>query len=207
MSDTLILGDSHALCFKPLPYDLITVRGASAQGLTNQNSKYQAFNKCVNALQRINPKKVFLLFGEIDCNATIWHYSKKYNIPTDEQLSRSINNYNIFLINTISKYVRPTDISILTPILPTVPTRDMLTQKSKMRRSILVPQEERTRITHIFNSKLKEICNENGFNFITINDIIIDSTTGLIDSLYCEKNDHHLPKKIALSLWKQRLPI
>ena len=207
MSDTLIMGDSHALCFKPLTHNLVTIRGASAQGLANQHSKYQALNKCISALQTFKPKKVFLLFGEIDCNATIWHYSEKYNIPIDDQLSRSINNYSKFLTTIVSTYVKSLDISVLAPILPTIPTNDILTQKSKMRRSITVSQEDRTLLTNNFNNKLKKICSENIFNFYTINDILIDKDTNLINLQYCKKNDHHLPKNVALSLWREKLPI
>ena len=209
----LILGDSHSRCFKhykskDVVFELVTVTGCSVQGLTNTTSRTNARTTFIEALDiHKNCDAVFCYFGEVDCNSTIWHYSKKYNVSLKKQFTRSITNYNSFLKNSVQKIFDPKNIFVLGPILPVVANAEQYDQKA-IRRKIEVTQYSRTRLTNKFNKALQEICNTNGYTFYTINDILLDNTTKIIKDEYVRnKKDHHLNKKLAASLWKQVLPV
>jgi len=107
----LILGDSHSRCFKhyrttDTTFDLVTVTGCSVQGLTNKNSKTNARQIFINALHNsAEYDMVFCYFGEVDCNSTIWYYSKKYNVRLKEQFFRLslVSHSQLELSNLLSQ--------------------------------------------------------------------------------------------------------
>jgi hypothetical protein len=207
MKKILILGDSHSLCFKKKnPHyhtDLVFVKGASVQGLTNPNSKLNALNTFKTAISKYKTHDhVLLYFGEVDCNATIWIYKEKYNATLKEQFFRSINNYKTFIEKQIEPYFDKTQITILGPILPTIKTKNNNSQNSRMRRQVNVTQSTRTRLTNIFNQHLLNL----GYNFISINDLLVDKNTGLIKEAYANEFNHHINRNIAYELWMKKLP-
>lgn len=209
----LILGDSHSRCFKfyrrkDKEFILSTVTGCSVQGLTNTKSRTNANQTFTNALEENKDSDLVLCyFGEVDCNSTIWHYSKKYNVSLKKQFARSLQNYNLFLKNTVEQHFKKEQILVLGPILPIVHSAEQYSHKA-IRRNILVTQSSRTRLTNIFNKELENLCLKNSYKFYTINHLLINSKTKIIDESFVRsKNDHHLNKKIAAKLWKQVLPI
>jgi hypothetical protein len=204
----LILGDSHSLCWKKrnsrFRRKLVHVTGASAQGLTNENSRLQALSIFREHLSSSKDcDLIFLNFGEVDCNATIWMYKKKYNVSLRKQFFRSIKNYKKFIKREVEPYFEKEKIFLLGPILPTIPTKNNLIQNSKMRRQIDVTQTTRTRITHLFNYHISKL----GYNHYTINDLLLNKKTGLIDSQFHNEFNHHINKNIAQKLWLETLPV
>jgi len=204
----LILGDSHSLCWKKrnkiFERKLVHVTGASAQGLTNEKSRLQALSKFRAEIPNSQDcNYVFLNFGEVDCNATIWMYKKKYNMSLRDQFLRSIKNYKTFISKEIEPYFAKEKIFLLGPILPTIPTRNNLIQNSKMRRQIDVTQATRTRITNMFNLYISNL----GYNFYSINNMLKNKNTGLIDEKFCNEFNHHMNKSMAQELWLKVLPI
>ena len=211
MKNVLIIGDSHITPFKNkcknnIIFRILKIGGASAQGLTNFNSKQGALKKIIKFFTK-NKKKydyVILCFGEVDCNATIWHYKDKYNQKLEEALSRSVNNYFEF----IQTYVRPhfsnNQIIIFDPILPTI--SDEHPQTYEIRKGIIATQKERTALTDNFSLKLKELSAKYEYHFLSLNNIIRNKDTGLIDKMYIKNPlDHHLPKRLSFDLWTTQL--
>lgn len=208
----LILGDSHSRCFNfyksaNTTFDLVTVTGCSVQGLVNENSKTNARQTFINALQHSKKyDKVICYFGEVDCNSTIWYYSKKYDVRLKEQFFRSIKNYSKFL-KEVEEYFEPKNIFVLGPILPIVSSADRYSQKS-IRRSVSMTKSSRTRLTNQFNKNLIKLCNKKRYNYFSVNDILLDTDTKLIKEEFVRnKADHHLNKKLAANLWGKVLPI
>lgn len=211
MDSILVLGDSHIKHFKNkfiknYRLDVVRAGGASAQGLLNIKSKRKALNKITKFINTntINHKYVILCFGEVDCNATIWYYKEKYNQTLDEALKRSINNY----IKFIEKYIHPhfnnNQIIIFDPILPTV--RDEYPQTFEVRKDLNTTQKQRTDLTDKFSKNLRLLSNNNGYKFLSLNNIIRDTRSGLIDKKYIKNPlDHHLPKKVSFELWSTQL--
>lgn len=204
----LVLGDSHARCFTGKiksnieSIDVVSIPGASAQGLTNENSKFQALNKFRTHLSKnIDYDCVYLFFGEIDCNMTIWSYSQKYNISLKEQFSRSVNNYKTFIKKEINPYFSNKQINLLGPILPTIKT-NMIKFQNTNRKNITVTQSSRTRLTNIFSQYIEKF----GYKFYSINHLLLNHHTKLFDDKY-EINNHHLDNRIAKKLWLSVLPI
>lgn len=204
----LILGDSHALCWKKrnnrFKRKLVHVTGASAQGLTNENSRLQAlstFREHLSSSQDCD--LIFLNFGEVDCNATIWMYKEKYNVSLRKQFFRSVKNYKKFIKKEVEPYFQKDKIFLLGPILPTIPTKNNLLQNSKMRRQIDITQSTRTRITNLFNYYIANL----GYSHYTINHLLKNNETGLIDTKFHNEFNHHINKNIAQELWLDILPV
>jgi len=204
----LILGDSHALCWKKrnnrFQRKLVHVTGASAQGLTNENSRLQAlstFREHLSSSQDCD--LIFLNFGEVDCNATIWMYKEKYNVSLRKQFFRSVKNYKKFIKKEVEPYFQKDKIFLLGPILPTIPTKNNLLQNSKMRRQIDITQSTRTRITNLFNYYIANL----GYSHYTINHLLKNNETGLIDTKFHNEFNHHINKNIAQELWLDILPV
>jgi hypothetical protein len=207
MKNILIIGDSHATAFdntsiNAYKFKVVSSVGASAQGLLNVSSKTKGLKNTIDFLESNTEQfnAVILYFGEVDCNATIWHYKEKYNQTLEEAIDRTIKNYKTF----IQKYIEPvfskSSIIIFAPILPTV--QDGYTNKGKLRKHIQVPLVERTTLTLAFENHLKDL----DYKVLSINDILLDKDTNTIKLKYVHNPaDHHLKNSIALSLWIEKL--
>lgn len=211
MERILIIGDSHIKHFKNrsiknYQLDVIRSGGASAQGLLNLNSKRKALQKIKKFIDNntINHKFVILCFGEVDCNATIWYYKEKYNQTLDQALDRSINNYSKFIETYIHPHFKNDQIIIFNPILPTI--SDEYPQTYEVRKDLNTTQQQRTDLTDEFSKKLKILSSNNNYNFVSINNILRDSNTGLVNKNFIKDPlDHHLPKQISYKLWSSQL--
>lgn len=210
MKNILVIGDSHIKSFKNktllnYKFDTLKFGGASAQGLNNIQSQKKTLKK-VQKFFKKNKKNydfVILCFGEVDCNATIWMYKEKYNVSLRKQFFRSVKNYKKFIKKEVEPYFQKDKIFLLGPILPTIPTKNNLLQNSKMRRQIDITQSTRTRITNLFNYYIANL----GYSHYTINHLLKNNETGLIDTKFHNEFNHHINKNIAQELWLDILPV
>lgn len=197
--DFLVLGDSHTDVFKYCNYintlskfDIVRMRGATAYGLKNPNSKTNAFNiYCHKLSETPKHKKIIIMLGEVDCGTLLWLRTKKYNISQEEQINISIDNLLNFIENKIvNQYeYEKKDIIVCGVTLPTVEKCNRKYYNiNHLRRNIDISKEEHTKSVLIFNEKLKQKCKESNYNYIDITKHIIDKN-GLIKKKYCTKKN------------------
>ena len=211
MLNILVIGDSHIKHFKNqktklIEYTVVRTGGASAQGLTNLNSKRKTLKK-IQKFFNSNTKKfdyVILCFGEVDCNATMWYYKEKYNQTINQALERTLVNYRTFINTYILSRFNRQQIIIFNPILPTV--SDNYPQTYEIRKLITATQKERTNLTDEFSNRLKIMADNNTWTLLSINNFIRNNNTGMIDESFIKNPlDHHLPKALSFKLWNSQL--
>lgn len=210
----LCCGDSHAGVFNycnskqnKFIFDVCIVRGATAQGAVNPNSKTDALNIFQKKINSTCADKILIMLGEVDCGFVIWGRSKKYNINVDDQINISVNNLFTFVDNIIAtKNYTNKDIIICGSILPTI--KDSTNKKflNGARSEVDVSQLERTKKTIEYNHLLKVNCHKYGYNYIEIvNDILGED--GIVNNEFLNSNptDHHLDNEKTYNLWLSKL--
>jgi hypothetical protein len=208
----LVLGDSHAGVFRYCNckqslyvFDVCEVGGATSLGVVNPNSKTNALPIFSNRLNNtITKDKVLIMLGEVDCGFVIWVRSARYNISVDEQLQTSVDNLFKFVKNDVIEIggYRNKDVIIAGSIMPTISDNTDKKMLGGARSEVTVSQNIRTMKTLEYNSKLKQKCNENGYNYIDITNNILGSD-GVVKSQYLNNNvyDHHLDNNKTYKLW------
>ncbi len=207
-----VFGDSHARVFfyindnilKKPKFNVLSIGGATAQGLANPRSKTNALNLFEEKIRSDCKRKdkLYFFLGEVDCGFVIWYRSKKYDESIEFQFNRSINNYKEFLLKL--KKSGFTDINIIETVMPTI-FDGFEGQIAHERKEVNISIQERTKLTIQYNSKLEEIAKKYDFGFVKISQDIIDTETGLIKKtlLNEDKTNHHLSNlKFAPIMYK-----
>lgn len=199
----LVVGDSHVnvikhinrngLGFKRYRFDHCSVGGATAQGVLNPGSKTDARKIFIERVQGTS-KQIDLLFllGEVDCGFVIWYYAEKFGNSVEDQLERSLKNYEQFLLEI--KKMGFQKISVLSAPLPTIVDGQDWGDIAKKRTEVKATQLDRTNLTLKFNQGMKAVAMNNGFTYVDITEEMLDTNTGLIRSSFKHKNtnNHHL---------------
>jgi hypothetical protein len=196
-TEILVLGDSHATVFShklfkaTFPkyfFDVVSVGGATVSGLDNPNSKTRALPIFRKALKRSKALTVIVMLGEVDTGFVIWYRAERNNSPVDVMAERAIQNYRQ-LLNELSNDFRV--ICISTP-LPTIQDGQNWGEIANLRKKVQASQFQRTQLTHTFNQKIKEYCEQ-----INISCVMLDGESlgedGLVkkELLNSNANDHH----------------
>lgn len=216
-SKNFVFGDSHARVFKfinksrdvKLTFEVLTVGGATAQGLVNPRSKTNALNLYRQKIDLDCKKddKLFFFLGEVDCGFVIWYRAKKYNESVNVQFERSLNNYESFLIKLRERGFK--NINIIETVLPTI-FDGFEGQIAHERKEVSASIKERTELTNLYNNRLKDIAERNQFGFVEITSDILDEKTGLVKKnlLNEDRTDHHLSNaKFAPIIYKNILDV
>ena len=214
MMKILCCGDSHTRVFNhcndlqtKILFDVCVVKGATAQGSVNPNSKTNALHIFKGKIHNTTADKILIMLGEVDCGFVIWVRSKRNNISIDEQINTSVKNLFTFLDNIIktTKYTN-NDIIVCGSILPTI--KDSTDKKflDGARSEVNVSQLERTNKTLEYNNLLEKTCNQYGYNYIEITKEIIGAN-GIVKNTYLSKNlnDHHLDNESTCNLWLSKI--
>ncbi len=196
--EILVLGDSHTSIFKHKAirscvsnsfFNVINIGGATASGLTNPNSKTQAYQRFREALADTKAKRVIVMLGEVDTGFIIWYRAKKYHESVETVMARTIQNYTDFLLEIQSRQVSVLCIS--TP-LPTIKDDAEWGDVATARKEISATQIERTDLTLRFNMQIEAFCDSHGIGFINL-DAASLGPHGTVDPrlLNSNPNDHH----------------
>ena len=205
----LILGDSHTRYFQArtnsrFKYTVCTVAGATAQGAVNPNSKTNALALFESHLkENTRHDYVCTMLGEVDCGFVIWYRASKHKVSIDSQIERSIANYADFL-NKVASYYNPDRIIVLSAPLPTIKDNTNPNILSGARKEVTTPLGERTRLTHTYNEKLKQLCNKNGYKWIDVTKELLDPKTQVLHDKWRhpDPTDHHLNDKLAKKVYE-----
>lgn len=220
-NEILVLGDSHTRVFqqkllqKCVPgsfFHIVGVKGATASGLTNPNSKTQAYQIFRKALAKTRAKQVVVMLGEVDTGFVIWYRTKKYGQPVADMLQTTVKTYTEFLrdLKKIGLHV----ICISTP-LPTIEDwndkrfqrasttneqtviaanqqADELDEIASARQKVSASLIERTELTLAFNQQVEAICQRHDICYLNFDsESLGDKGTVAPKLLGSNPLDHH----------------
>ena len=195
----IALGDSH---LEVIPryvaprvnalFDIVQVRGATAQGLVNPNSSTDALRLFQARLDRAPRWQTVLLeLGEVDCGFVIWYRAEKMGITVDDQLEVSLDNYLRFIDRQVASGF---DVWVMSAPLPTIGDTQDRGEVANLRRMVVASQSERTALTIRYNQRLQQSCLQRRVRFIDVSSEQFDPATGIIKPEFIHSNrlDHHL---------------
>ena len=212
MTNILVLGDSHAGCFRKAKndyrYTVIDVGGATAYGSIKFSSVTNALSIFEDNLKR-HPQNNYVCtqLGEVDCGFVMWVRSKRKGISIEKQLVSSLNNYKNFLTNTVNKYYAPKNTIVLSAPLPTILDNTDKRFLKGARSEVNATLEQRTELTIGYNQRLSVICKEEGYGWIDVTTDTMDKTTGLVDEKWKNSNpyDHHLNPDLIWQIYEDKI--
>lgn len=194
--NVLVIGDSHAKVFEKdiiknqtprINWNVVSVVGATLSGLDNPNSKTQALPVFEWALSASRYESIVFQLGEVDLGFVIHYRSKFNNVDVDSAFNKALENYK----NLILKAKKQAPVLVMSTCLPTI-SDDSTGDVANARKEIDIGQLERTRMTLLFNEKIREWCDNNGVLFINLDPFVIGGD-GLINKKFIKKDkaDHH----------------
>jgi hypothetical protein len=195
----LCLGDSHVKVMRqvPLPefwFRPMSVRGATASGVTNPNSATRAMAIFAHRLRRAKRwQRVLIQLGEVDCGFVIWHRARRLGVSVEEQLATTLESYAVFLEGVASMGFR--EVVVLSVPAPTIPDDpDQYGRVANLRSEVSATQRERSDLTVRFNEQLRVHCDTLGVTFVDVTSQHIDPETNLVSPAYLRRtnDDHHL---------------
>lgn len=209
------LGDSHVRYFRKAaqfglfsPYEVsgVEVGGATAVGMRNPNAKTNAIGRFRTWIADKSRNSIIIMhLGEVDCGFVIWYRASKYGEPVENQLRQSIDAYFEFVDELIADGFQ--NIIVTGATLPTITDDDQVGEVVLKRSAIEATQSERTELTHVYNSRLKDSADQRGLVYTDISRDVIDPNTGLVDTSFRNGNseDHHMDVNLAAIHWAFRL--
>lgn len=175
-------------------FNVSLIGGATASGLANPNSVTGAMKRFRSyAAQNINKNDpVLFMLGEVDCGFTIWHKVEKEGKNLEDCLNMACQNYQSFIAE-ICKESRG-EVYIVSAIPTSLGPGDDIGDVANYRKHISSSQKARTELSIRFNSRMKDFAISCNYNFIDIDDELIDPNTGVLNKKYRNENasDHHL---------------
>lgn len=213
----LVLGDSHSLVFnrcnkmqKMVQFTVVSVNGATAQGVVNPNSKTDALNHFRKTLKGINPAEfdyVVINLGEVDCGFVMWFRANKHNISIDDQLTISTTNLFNFIKDELRPLFDASKIILNGSVFPVIVNNNDRKFLRGARKEVTASIEERTRLTIRYNDILKTDAARHGYNYMDITNYVVDPTTKRVKPEFKRKNvnNHHLSFEDTYTFWLTEL--
>ena len=216
MKKVLVIGDSHALVWDYLQkkgtctnykFNVKHVNGATSQGVNNPNSKTHALTHFKESISLHNDSDYIMIsLGEVDCGFAIWYYADNHNVSIEDQLYRSLDSYQEFLLSQVIPVFK-NNIILMGSILPTIEDQTdkklLAGARSKVKTGIV----ERTELTLRYNTKLKKIAEDLKLFYIDITEDIYDPVSKKVLPYYKHKKpyNHHLNNKTSSKAWIRQL--
>ena len=165
-----MIGDSHVKMFRRNRLFIVHHLGAAtAHNLGNPKSTTNSNRKLFNIIAGIGRKDIVVLaFGEIDCRLHIYYQYKKNEErrALTELIDDTISNYGRVL-----EKLREAGVNLLVyGVPPATKVRD------EHRYPFYAPPEIHSRINRMFNEKLREFCEENGYEYIDVHSRFSDES-------------------------------
>lgn len=191
-----VYGDSHVAVFRrlngrlgPARFVVNSVRGATALGITNPNSRSNAFNTFAKYLKQTRCHELIFCLGEVDCGFLIWFLAEKRQQAVNSLLNDAVNSYTQF----IAQFRGSRRIVVLSAPLPTIPDGFNTGEIANLRREVSVSQTQRTKLTLEFNRRIKSWCDRNEAVFVDLDSVSLDENTGAVRKCLLNANpaDHH----------------
>jgi hypothetical protein len=168
------------------------VRGATALGLANPNSKTNALNEYRAVLARLpRSSKVLFNLGEVDCGFLIWLIASRESQSVDVVFERAFSSYTRFLGQTADQGF---SVMVAAAPMPTIGDGEPVGDVARLRAGVRATQAQRTEMTRRWNSALKCFCDSHRMTFIDTDHFLLDPEAGLIRAVYkhSDPGNHHL---------------
>jgi hypothetical protein len=158
----IVIGDSHGKVFRWKPLFIVHHLGAAtAHNLASESSTTNSNRKLFSIIDRLNRRdKVILVFGEIDCRIHIYNQYKKNEErkALGELIDDTVANYTDVLGKLRDRGV---DFFVL-GVPPATRVRN------QYRYPFYATPEIHCQISALFNEKLREACERNGYRFVDV---------------------------------------
>lgn len=194
------LGDSHVNIFSMLNrkrclsrwhFRVTVVRGATAFGLANPNSRTNAFKIFSGWLDKMSSDSIVLfMLGEVDVGYLIWVRSKQTGEDPYYLLDQALSRYFGFLEQRTGRFRKLVLVSVP---LPAVGDNHSDEAMLDLRKGLTSSQRERTDLTLEYNRRLGIWARGKGAYFIDMDDLLLDPRTRLLKRKYVQTSviDHH----------------
>jgi hypothetical protein len=194
-------GDSHVAVFREVAHlralrrtwlHVLPVRGATALGLANPNSKtnsLQLFREVIDTLPPDRP--LLFMLGEVDCGFLIWYRAQHKGLSVDGEFDTSFRNYVGFLEALLQEGRMRLVIATVPP--PTI--RDgQQGAVANARREVSASLHDRTALTRAYNARLRTWATAHQCHFLDYEGELIDPVTGKVkeELRHADEADHHL---------------
>ena len=203
------LGDSHTHIFRTinatglcpdLRFRVTAVRGATAFGLGNPNSRtnaYQIFADTLAGMGR-DPVVLFML-GEVDAGFLIWLKAQQSGRPPGELMEEALERYFGFLEQYLPRIGA---LIIASAPLPTIPDGSRVGEVARARSEVQASQHERTALTLQYNAGLRNWVQRHGAYYLDLDTPALDTGTGLVSPglLREYRSDHHYVPEVFARL-------
>jgi hypothetical protein len=142
--------------------------------------------------------------GEVDCAYILWKKAQDYNNSAYDNISISIQGYELLLKELLPYKKR---IILSSAILPTVKDGQKNSSEVALRDTVSTTQLERTSLTLKFNEQLKLFAIKYGLDYIDISEETINKDTNLLDDQFIikDKVDHHQSQENIALLWVSKV--
>jgi O-antigen/teichoic acid export membrane protein len=193
-------GDSHVgvfstlnrkRCMRGWHFRGTIVRGATAFGMANPNSKTNAYKIFSGWLARLPPNQVTLfMLGEVDVGYLIWMKAKQTGEDPYNLLEQALSRYFWFLERHASHLHK---LVLVSALLPAAGDDHNDPAMLNLRKGLTASQRERTDLTLEYNRRLRVWAQAKGVYFIDMDEALLDPETRLLRAEYVHKNrvDHH----------------
>lgn len=205
-------GDSHTRVYRRVRCQMrnialttTTVRGATAYGILNPDSKSGAGPRFAAAIGRISDRHAILIqLGEVDCGSLLWRLADRRGTSVDELAKLSLNRYFMFLTALDRS---PLIISGVTP--PTVSDYTQFDGISNPRYGLTASWTDRMELTQEWNCRVRDWCSAEGHVYLDSFDLLLTVDRAAIRGMFlpASPSDHHLePNAYASYLASTALP-
>jgi lysophospholipase L1-like esterase len=164
-----VVGDSHGKLFRwHRPFVVHHLGAATAHNLAKATSTTSSNRKLFDIIGRVSRKDiVMLVFGEIDCRIHLYYQYKKGNEsrPLTELVDDTVARYG-----TVLEQLRALGIE---PVVQGVPPATRV--RNEYRYPFYAPPEVHSRISRMFNERLKAMCERNGYRYLDVHTEFSDS--------------------------------
>lgn len=167
-SNLHVVGDSHALSFTHVKFNLHYLGPTTAFNLNKENSSTKSREKLYRHLDLIKDKEnslIIFVFGEIDCRLHIYYQFMKNNkkVSINALIRKTVTNY-------ISEVVNVKKIGFNIAVFNVVPPGE---QPNIYNYPYYADRATMFKITQEFNEELAQQCKNREITFINIFDLLI----------------------------------
>jgi len=205
-------GDSHVAVFRGLNsmpwigrkrFRVVSVKGATAYGVGNPNSKTNALEVFMERLEGVPAERtIVFMMGEVDVGFLVWLRAKNKGVTAISCMEEAFDRYTSFLNNIKNEHP---NIKLCSVPLPTISDGEAHGDVANARSSVVSTQKDRTLMTLKFNEKLKIWASENNVEYMDFDLYALDSNTNLVHHslLNTDVSDHHYNNEAFYSLIKK----
>lgn len=193
-------GDSHVNVFnavnrrQSLPgwhFRVNVVRGATAFGLANPNSRTNAYKVFSGWLTTLPPDRpILFMLGEVDAGYLIWMKAQQSGENAYRILDQALARYFGFLEQYANRF---SSLIIVGAPIPAVGDLHRDGAMLELRKGLTASQRERTDMTLKYNRRLRAWAERRGAWFIDMDSTLLDPDTYLLkdEFLTLGRIDHH----------------